>query len=59
MKNTSVRTGLLAILVTFALMIVVGAAVGVLSLRTNNESTGRVHIISDRSMLAAKPYQGW
>ena len=57
MKNTSVRTGLLAILVTFALMIVVGAAVGVLSLRTNNESTGRVHIISDRSMLLNDAYK--
>ncbi|WP_296224884.1 methyl-accepting chemotaxis protein [Ralstonia sp. UBA689] len=57
LKNTSVRAGLLAILITFALMIVVGAAVGVLALRTTNESTGRVYDIADRSMLLNDAYK--
>ncbi|UZF23840.1 methyl-accepting chemotaxis protein [Ralstonia pseudosolanacearum] len=57
LKNTSVRAGLLAILVTFALMIVVGAAVGVLALSTANVSTERVHAISARSMLLNDAYK--
>ncbi|CAJ0770692.1 methyl-accepting chemotaxis protein [Ralstonia chuxiongensis] len=57
LKNTSVRAGLLAILITFALMIVVGAAVGVLALRTTNAATERVHEISDRSMLLNDAYK--
>ncbi|CAJ0797902.1 Methyl-accepting chemotaxis protein I [Ralstonia condita] len=57
LKNTSVRTGLLAILFTFAMMIVVGAVVGVLALRITNEATGRVHEISDRSMLLNDAYK--
>ncbi|ANJ72779.1 Tar ligand binding domain-containing protein [Ralstonia insidiosa] len=57
LKNTSVRAGLLAILITFALMIVVGAAVGVLALRTTNAATERVHDISDRSMLLNDAYK--
>lgn len=57
LKNTSVRTGLLAILVTFALMIVVGAAVGVLALRTANVSTERVHTIATRSTLLNDAYK--
>ncbi|MGR0114927.1 methyl-accepting chemotaxis protein [Ralstonia pseudosolanacearum] len=57
LKNTSVRAGLLAILVTFALMIVVGAAVGVLALSTANVSTERVHTISARSMLLNDAYK--
>lgn len=57
LKNTSVRAGLLAILITFALMIVVGAAVGVLALRTTNAATERVHQISDRSMLLNDAYK--
>jgi len=57
LKNTSVRAGLLAILITFALMIVVGAAVGVLALRTTNEATERVHAISDSSMLLNDAYK--
>ncbi|WP_199027122.1 methyl-accepting chemotaxis protein [Ralstonia sp. ASV6] len=57
LKNTSVRAGLLAILITFALMIVVGAAVGVLALRTTNAATARVHDISDRSMLLNDAYK--
>lgn len=57
LKNTSVRAGLLAILITFALMIVVGAAVGVIALRTTNAATERVHDISDRSMLLNDAYK--
>lgn len=57
LKNTSVRTGLLAILVTFALMIVVGAAVGVLALRTANVSAERVHTIATRSTLLNDAYK--
>ncbi|WP_197387647.1 methyl-accepting chemotaxis protein [Ralstonia pseudosolanacearum] len=57
LKNTSVRAGLLAILVTFALMIVVGAAVGVLALSKANVSTERVHAISARSMLLNDAYK--
>ena len=57
LKNTSVRAGLLAILITFALMIVVGAAVGVLALRTTNAAAERVHDLSDRSMLLNDAYK--
>ncbi len=57
LKNTSVRTGLLAILTAFALMIVVGALVGVLALRTTNDATARVHAISERSMLLNDAYK--
>ena len=57
LKNTSVRTGLLAILAAFALMIVVGALVGVLALRTTNDATARVHVISERNMLLNDAYK--
>ncbi|MDF3833109.1 methyl-accepting chemotaxis protein [Cupriavidus basilensis] len=57
MKNLSVRTGLLAILVTFALMIVFGAGVGVLALRAANQTTERVQQIAARTLLLDDAYK--
>lgn len=57
MKNTSVRAGPLAILITFILMIMVGAVTGVLALRIANVAIERVHAISDRNMLLNGAYK--
>ncbi|MGO4580050.1 methyl-accepting chemotaxis protein [Cupriavidus sp. 2TAF22] len=57
MKNLSVRTALLAILVTFALMIVFGAVVGVFALGAANQATGRVQQLSASTLLLNDAYK--
>ncbi|MGT2431178.1 Tar ligand binding domain-containing protein [Cupriavidus basilensis] len=57
MKNLSVRTALLGILVTFACMIVFGAGVGVLALGAANQATGRVQQLSATTLLLNDAYK--
>lgn len=57
MKNLSVRTALLAILVTFACMIVFGAGVGVLALRAADQATSRVEQLSAGALLLNDAYK--
>jgi methyl-accepting chemotaxis protein len=57
MKNMSIRTGLLAVLVVFAAMIVIGGAAGIVALGAANASTERVHTISARCILLNDAYK--
>ena len=57
MKNLSVRTALLAVLVTFAFMIVFGAGVGVLALRAADQATGRVQQLCASALLLNDAYK--
>ncbi|WP_321880726.1 methyl-accepting chemotaxis protein [Paraburkholderia bannensis] len=52
MGNLTIRSGLLAVLCTFAAMLVVGAAVGVLMIGRADEAAHRVHEAARTSALA-------
>ena len=57
MQNISVRFSLMSALCLFSLMILVGAVVGIFSLGRANQSTLRVHQISERSMTINDAYK--
>ncbi|WP_321816007.1 MULTISPECIES: methyl-accepting chemotaxis protein [unclassified Paraburkholderia] len=52
MRNLTIRSGLLAVLCTFAAMLVVGAAVGVLMIGRADDAARRVHEAARASALA-------
>ncbi|NIE63494.1 methyl-accepting chemotaxis protein [Burkholderia sp. Ax-1719] len=52
MRNLTIRSGLLAVLCTFATMLVVGAAVGVLMIGRADDAAHRVHEAARASALA-------
>ncbi|POR50257.1 methyl-accepting chemotaxis sensory transducer with TarH sensor [Paraburkholderia eburnea] len=52
MRNLTIRNGLLAVLCTFAAMLVVGAAVGVLMIGRADDAAHRVHEAARASALA-------
>ncbi|WP_322044397.1 methyl-accepting chemotaxis protein [Paraburkholderia sp. J67] len=52
MRNLTIRSGLLAVLCTFAAMLVVGAAVGVLMIGRADDAARRVHEAARASVLA-------
>ncbi|HEV3428040.1 MAG TPA: methyl-accepting chemotaxis protein [Paraburkholderia sp.] len=52
MRNLTIRSGLLAVLCTFAAMLVVGAAVGVLMIGRADDAARRVHDAARASALA-------
>ncbi len=51
MNNVSIRHGLLATLLIFGLMLVFGAALGVIELRASSGSVERIHLIASRALL--------
>lgn len=57
MQNISIRHGLLATLAIFALMLILGAALGVLELRESSASAERVHVVASRALLLNDAYK--
>jgi len=57
MRNIKVRTSLLAVLVLFAAMIVMGGAAGVLALHSANSSAQRLHEIASQTRLVNDGYK--
>ncbi|QET06057.1 HAMP domain-containing protein [Cupriavidus pauculus] len=57
MQNVSIRHGLLATLAIFGLMLVLGAALGVLELRESKSSLERAHLVASRALLLNDAYK--
>jgi methyl-accepting chemotaxis protein len=57
MQNLKVRTSLLAVLVLFATMIVIGGVVGLLALRSANSDAQRLHEIANQTRLVNDGYK--
>jgi methyl-accepting chemotaxis protein len=57
LNNLSVRALITSLLTLFASMLVLGAALGVLALRSNNESTALARAVSSRVILVNDAYK--
>ncbi|WP_321914991.1 MULTISPECIES: methyl-accepting chemotaxis protein [unclassified Paraburkholderia] len=57
MRNTTVRASLLAVLVIFGVMILIGGFAGVFSLRESNASAQRLHEIARQTILVNDAYK--
>ncbi|PWK35346.1 methyl-accepting chemotaxis protein [Cupriavidus plantarum] len=57
MQNVSIRHGLLATLAIFGLMLILGAALGVLELRASSASAERVHRVASRALMLNDAYK--
>ena len=57
MKNVTVKTSLLGVLVLFAVMLVVGAGLGIFSLQQSNRSIAEVHQIASQVITINDAYK--
>src|SRR5471030_533409 len=57
MRNVSVRTSLLAVFLIFAVMILLGGAVGIAALSRANDNLNRIHQIATQEILVNDGYK--